>query len=106
MEENNTIIVYLGPRPSMPELLDDGTGSDAEVKAETVEVVRKNPRNSYNRLISTLNSYGRRLRELERPSGYQLSGGSALMLSQDTSDRISDLETRIQKLEESKETGQ
>lgn len=60
--------VYVGPRPEgMDELEDEETPvEDSEV------VVRKNPPNSQSRILTILNEYGKRLRELERPSGTQL----------------------------------
>lgn len=58
--------VYVGPRPEgMDELADE------ETQPEEV-VVRKNPPNSQSRILTILNEYGKRLRELERPSGTQL----------------------------------
>lgn len=58
--------VYVGPRPEgMDEL------GDVETQPEEV-VVRKNPPNSQSRILTILNEYGKRLRELERPSGTQL----------------------------------
>lgn len=58
--------VYVGPRPEgMDEL------EDVETQPEEV-VVRKNPPNSQSRILTILNEYGKRLRELERPSGTQL----------------------------------
>ena len=60
--------VYVGPRPEgMDELEDEETPvEDSEV------VMRKNPPNSQSRILTILNEYGKRLRELERPSGTQL----------------------------------
>lgn len=48
----------------------DGTSLVAE-DADTLDV--KNPAQVTNKLVSTLNEYGRRLRELEKPSGSQLT---------------------------------
>lgn len=48
----------------------DGTTLAAE-DADTLDV--KNPAQVTNKLVSTLNEYGRRLRELEKPSGSQLT---------------------------------
>lgn len=58
--------VYMGPRPEGADELEDG-----ETQADEV-VVRKNPPNSQSRILTILNEYGKRLRELERPSGTQL----------------------------------
>lgn len=48
----------------------DGTTLAAE-DADVLDV--KNPAQATNKLVSTLNEYGRRLRELEKPSGSQLT---------------------------------
>lgn len=48
----------------------DGTALAAE-DADVLDV--KNPAQATNKLVSTLNEYGRRLRELEKPSGSQLT---------------------------------
>lgn len=48
----------------------DGTTLVAD-EADTLDV--KNPAQATNKLVSTLNEYGRRLRELEKPSGSQLT---------------------------------
>lgn len=48
----------------------DGTPSAAD-GTDVVDV--KNPAQAANKLVSTLNEYGRRLRELEKPSGPQLT---------------------------------
>lgn len=48
----------------------DGT-SFASDDADVLDV--KNPAQATNKLVSTLNEYGRRLRELEKPSGSQLT---------------------------------
>lgn len=58
--------VYVGPRPEGSDTLADGDAQADEV------VVRKNPPNSQSRILTILNEYGKRLRELERPSGTQL----------------------------------
>lgn len=49
----------------------DGTVPVAEDDEMVIDV--KNPAQATNKLVSTLNEYGRRLRELERPSGSQLT---------------------------------
>ena len=59
--------VFPGPRPEGAVALGDG-----ETRADEV-VVRKNPPNSQSRILTILNEYGKRLRELERPSGSQLA---------------------------------
>ena len=46
----------------------DGTPLDAD---DVLDV--KNPAQATNKLVATLNEYGRRLRELEKPSGSQLT---------------------------------
>lgn len=48
----------------------DGTPFAAD-DADVIDV--KNPAQATNKLVSTLNEYGRRLRELEKPSGSQLT---------------------------------
>lgn len=48
----------------------DGTPLAAD-GVDTIDV--KNPPQATNKLVSTLNEYGRRLRELEKPSGSQLT---------------------------------
>lgn len=48
----------------------DGTPFDSD-EADVLDV--KNPAQATNKLVSTLNEYGRRLRELEKPSGSQLT---------------------------------
>ena len=48
----------------------DGTSFAAD-DADVLDV--KNPAQATNKLVSTLNEYGRRLRELEKPSGSQLT---------------------------------
>lgn len=48
----------------------DGTSFAAD-DADAIDV--KNPAQATNKLVSTLNEYGRRLRELEKPSGSQLT---------------------------------
>lgn len=48
----------------------DGTTLAAD-DTDTLDV--KNPAQATNKLVSTLNEYGRRLRELEKPSGSQLT---------------------------------
>lgn len=48
----------------------DGTPSAAD-DIDAIDV--KNPAQATNKLVSTLNEYGRRLRELEKPSGSQLT---------------------------------
>lgn len=48
----------------------DGTKLAAD-DADTLDV--KNPAQATNKLVATLNEYGRRLRELEKPSGSQLT---------------------------------
>ena len=58
--------VFLGPRPEGSDTLED-----REAQTDKV-VVRKNPSNSQSRILTILNEYGKRLRELERPSGAQL----------------------------------
>lgn len=49
----------------------DGIGTVAEDGEMVIDV--KNPAQATNKLVSTLNEYGRRLRELEKPSGSQLT---------------------------------
>lgn len=55
----------------------DGTTSVAD-NADAIDV--KNPAQATNKLVSTLNEYGRRLRELEKPSGSQLTQAIQKML--------------------------
>lgn len=51
-----------------------GESPDGTVPKGGVDVVEvKNPAQANNKLVSTLNEYGRRLRELEKPSGAQLT---------------------------------
>lgn len=57
------IVVHQGESSDGPTATDD----DADV----LDV--KNPAQATNKLVSTLNEYGRRLRELEKPSGSQLT---------------------------------
>lgn len=49
----------------------DGISTVAEDGEMVIDV--KNPAQATNKLVSTLNEYGRRLRELEKPSGSQLT---------------------------------
>lgn len=49
---------------------EDGTTLTSD-DADVIDV--KNPAQATNKLVSTLNEYGRRLRELEKPSGSQLT---------------------------------
>lgn len=60
--------VYMGPRPEGADWL----GVEDTPVEEPEVVVRKNPPNSQGRILTILNEYGKRLRELERPSGTQL----------------------------------
>ena len=57
--------MHQGERADGTPLVDD----DAEENVLGV----KNPAQATNKLVSTLNEYGRRLRELEKPSGSQLT---------------------------------
>lgn len=59
------IVVHQGEQADGAPLVDD----DAEENVLDV----KNPAQATNKLVSTLNEYGRRLRELEKPSGSQLT---------------------------------
>ena len=59
------IVVHQGEQADGAPLADD----DAEENVLDV----KNPAQATNKLVSTLNEYGRRLRELEKPSGSQLT---------------------------------
>ena len=53
----------------------------------------KNPAQATNKLVSTLNEYGRRLRELERPSGSQLAQTIQQVL--DVSQKVFDISENI-----------
>ena len=76
--------VYVGPRPEgMDELADE------ETQPEEV-VVRKNPPNSQSRILTILNEYGKRLRELERPSGTQL-----IQAAQQIYEALNNLDTMV-----------
>lgn len=76
--------VYVGPRPEgMDEL------EDVETRPEEV-VVRKNPPNSQSRILAILNEYGKRLRELERPSGTQL-----IQAAQQIYDALNNLDSTV-----------
>lgn len=76
--------VYVGPRPEgMDEL------EDVEAQPEEV-VVRKNPPNSQSRILTILNEYGKRLRELERPSGTQL-----IQAAQQIYEALNNLDTMV-----------
>ena len=76
--------VYVGPRPEgMDEL------EDVETQPEEV-VVRKNPPNSQSRILAILNEYGKRLRELERPSGTQL-----IQAAQQIYDALNNLDSMV-----------
>lgn len=59
------IVVHQGEQADGAPLV----GDDAEENVLDV----KNPAQATNKLVSTLNEYGRRLRELEKPSGSQLT---------------------------------
>lgn len=59
------IVVHQGEQADGAPLADDDTGENV------LDV--KNPAQATNKLVSTLNEYGRRLRELEKPSGSQLT---------------------------------
>lgn len=78
--------VYVGPRPEgADELEDEGaTAGEPEV------VVRKNPPNSQSRILTILNEYGKRLRELERPSGTQL-----IQAAQQIYEALNNLDTMV-----------
>lgn len=58
------IVVHQGEQADGAPLVDDAEENVLDVK---------NPAQATNKLVSTLNEYGRRLRELERPSGSQLT---------------------------------
>lgn len=78
--------VYVGPRPEgMDELEDEETPVE-----ETEVVVRKNPPNSQSRILTILNEYGKRLRELERPSGTQL-----IQAAQQIYEALNNLDTMV-----------
>ena len=78
--------VYLGPRPEGMDELDD-----EETPVEEPEVVvRKNPPNSQSRILTILNEYGKRLRELERPSGTQL-----IQAAQQIYEALNNLDTMV-----------
>lgn len=66
MADRQPTPVYVGPCPDGADGLADDPVGEPEV------VVRKNPPNSRSRILTILNEYGKRLRELERPSGTQL----------------------------------
>lgn len=77
--------VYVGPRPEgMDELEDETQAEEPEV------VVRKNPPNSQSRILTILNEYGKRLRELERPSGTQL-----IQAAQQIYEALNNLDTMV-----------
>lgn len=77
--------VYVGPRPEgMDELEDETPVEEQEV------VVRKNPPNSQSRILTILNEYGKRLRELERPSGTQL-----IQAAQQIYEALNNLDTMV-----------
>ena len=78
--------VYMGPRPEGMDELDD-----EETPVEEPEViVRKNPPNSQSRILTILNEYGKRLRELERPSGTQL-----IQAAQQIYEALNNLDTMV-----------
>lgn len=78
--------VYMGPRPEGAGELDD-----EETPVEEPEVVvRKNPPNSQSRILTILNEYGKRLRELERPSGTQL-----IQAAQQIYEALNNLDTMV-----------
>jgi len=58
------IVVHQGEQSDGAPLADDAEENVLDVK---------NPAQATNKLVSTLNEYGRRLRELEKPSGSQLT---------------------------------
>lgn len=58
------IVVHQGEQVDGAPLVDDAEENVLDVK---------NPAQATNKLVSTLNEYGRRLRELEKPSGSQLT---------------------------------
>lgn len=76
--------VYVGPRPEGVDELED-----VETQPEEV-VVRKNPPNSQSRILTILNEYGKRLRELERPSGTQL-----IQAAQQIYEALNNLDTMV-----------
>lgn len=76
--------VYVGPRPEGADVLDD------ETPVEEPVVVRKNPPNSQSRILTILNEYGKRLRELERPSGTQL-----IQAAQQIYEALNNLDTMV-----------
>lgn len=76
--------VYVGPRPEGMDELEDGETQSDEV------VVRKNPPNSQSRILTILNEYGKRLRELERPSGTQL-----IQAAQQIYEALNNLDTMV-----------
>lgn len=69
----------------------DGTIPVAEDDDMVIDV--KNPAQATNKLVSTLNEYGRRLRELERPSGSQLAQTIQNVL--DVSQKVFDISENI-----------
>lgn len=69
----------------------DGTATVAEDDDMVIDV--KNPAQATNKLVSTLNEYGRRLRELERPSGSQLAQTIQQVL--DVSQKVFDISENI-----------
>ena len=69
----------------------DGTTTVAEDDDMVIDV--KNPAQATNKLVSTLNEYGRRLRELERPSGSQLAQTIQQVL--DVSQKVFDISENI-----------
>lgn len=78
--------VFLGPRPEGADVLED-----EETPVEEPEVVvRKNPPNSQSRILTILNEYGKRLRELERPSGTQL-----IQAAQQIYEALNNLDTMV-----------
>lgn len=58
------VVVHQGEQEDGAPLVDDAEENVIDVK---------NPAQATNKLVSTLNEYGRRLRELEKPSGSQLT---------------------------------
>lgn len=78
------VIVHVGPRPkSMVETYD-------LVEVDDSAKVSKNPPNSRQRLLSTLNSYGRRLRELERRRVSSSTANTASLVEYSTSPMSAD----------------
>ena len=77
--------VYVGPRPEGADELEDETPVE-----EPEVVVRKNPPNSQSRILTILNEYGKRLRELERPSGTQL-----IQAAQQIYEALNNLDTMV-----------